>query len=116
MREINFRAWDKRFKRMSFGAGALLLRINETDFSEPMQYTGLKDKNGMEVWEGDIIEFDRDEWGGNGNIFVVKWDSKGGAWNFGGGGSWEGDFSFRQVIGNIYENPELLTQPKEESK
>lgn len=66
------------------------------------QFTGLLDKDGQRIFEGDSIEFDRKEWGGDDNIHTVEWDEKEGCWNWGGGGgSW--DMEFRKVIGNIHE-------------
>lgn len=73
-----------------------------------MQFTGLTDKNGVEIFEGDIIEC----WGYN---LVVKWvdsDASFFAESFDqsiceSGQEWGGDC---EVIGNIYQNPELLKQ------
>lgn len=70
------------------------------------QFTNKKDSKGIEIYEGDIIEFDRREWGGDDNIHVVQWDIHNAEWCCGGGST--SDMQWRTVIGNIYENPELL--------
>jgi uncharacterized phage protein (TIGR01671 family) len=72
------------------------------------QYTGLKDKNGKEIYEGDIISFgviDEDD------LFWVVWEDIESRFileSNGGLGCWLLDVSDREVIGNIMENPELL--------
>lgn len=70
-----------------------------------MQFTGKK-AQGIDVYENDIIEFDKKEWGGEGNIHLVTWDEKKSEWSWGGGCT--SDMEFRKVIGNKFENPELL--------
>lgn len=82
-----------------------------------MQYTGLKDKNGKEIYDGDIVKLwlvERDEvfW----NSFLVKFFEGCFICEFLGGDTEEypifeywNDSQDLEIIGNIYENPELLT-------
>lgn len=121
MREIKFRAWDKRSEKMvdqqylnCHRSGFFLLRGDEFEF---MQFTGLHDKNGMEIYEGDVVHMD-DADGVPHPCEVTftdcSWrcDSKDGEWGeyfkeFVGGV--EGRAEELEIIGNIYETPELLT-------
>ena len=128
MREIKFRVWNTETNKMiinvkEMGVFALksIYTIDEflvipTDEKYPlMQYTGLKDKNGVDIYDGDICRC----WGGtefNGyyeynKIYEVKWqgsgfemmiDDCGYGWNYSSG------FEYIEIIGNIYENKELL--------
>ena len=128
MREIKFRAWDKINKRMlgyeridklEFGKDGLEILYADNgrgycigDFVL-MQYTGLKDKNGKEIYEDDIllpVELHDSNLhcykNGKGIPVVIKYDSHRTFYNTPCDiGNWE-------VIGNIHENPELLKEGK----
>lgn len=128
MREIKFRIWVPKHKDMHYEpVNGLTMPINLIfqDYDEGvvfMQYTGMKDKNSKEVYEGDILEIesydmqsdDEENDGWTKKIKVVEWDDnycgfKPFCWSC----SCEDRFyayKFRNplVIGNIYENPELL--------
>ena len=118
MRDIKFRAWDTKFKAMSspmnlrngldffhFGPShkGQLIRALASDSIDLMQYTGLHDKNGVEIYEGDIVRRDN-------TIFLVVWYEYG--WHYAWGAdevsSRLHDANMFEVIGNIYENPKLL--------
>ena len=122
-----FRAWTEEGKVMyydvyPFKDDTLLLSYDEIAFDEVpasdfilMQSTGLKDKDGKEIYEGDVVKY---EVGSNTYTEEVAYDK-----NFAGFGVRDADidiiFTFLQladvvdlisleVVGNIYENPELL--------
>lgn len=108
MRTIKFRAWDTRFNDMHYYADVRTWHLNTPDLEECtlMQYTGLLDKNGKEIYEGDIVL-----WGGIHNR-VVKWEPYGySPWACDGEGDHDCHAGWHvesEIIGNIYENPELI--------
>ena len=112
MKEIKFRVWDKTSKemvninRIDIGDGSCKPTIFGDVFYdywndvELMQYTGHKDKNGKEIYEGDVIQTD-EYWVGDryfmkSEIIIIKDIRK--------------CYKLRPctVIGNIYENPGFL--------
>ncbi len=141
MREIKFRAWDKDCEMMFYsdktyddhfyefcGGKLFCISIIENGYSgslyDPpspsceeldniMQFTGLYDKNGKGVWEGDIVERWGEYWkeksvvtyGDGYYIPLVRAE-------YGHNCIDTYDPDDFEVIGNIYENPELLEKDK----
>jgi uncharacterized phage protein (TIGR01671 family) len=126
MREIKYRMWNKKEKKMydigvldfddkkAYMRGYLNYTVSNYMFEniELMQYTGLHDKNGKEIYEGDVLRFSEVD------TAIVKWNEKYSYfmvkpiqdYYFDSdvlGHTLEYNDSV-EVIGNIYENPDLL--------
>jgi hypothetical protein len=102
-RIIKFRSWNPVSRVMQY-------KIEDTivgclnDYNNIMQYPGLKDRRGVEIWEGDIVRLSALD---NNEIQQVYYENKESRFKY-----TNREFSINcytvEVIGNIYENPELL--------
>lgn len=114
MRELKFRAWDKVEKKYIYdflNYCFMNFKISYNPWNDDRyikeQYTGLKDKNGVEIYEGDIVVY---EWLNHPFNAVVRWDEKRCKFYY-------SDKNFNNadhliVIGNVNENHELLEKVK----
>lgn len=121
MREIKFRAWCESLKLMQApfdlikdkGMLGGLGEIHNADYIV-MQYTGLKDRSGVEIYEGDILRFhDPDDFDHEEpHLTDISWHEEQGCWMTDDIERTLGDvllwYNEVEVIGNIHENPELL--------
>jgi uncharacterized phage protein (TIGR01671 family) len=123
MREVKLRAWVTTYSGGNIMADVLWINFREhviladnglqyTDY-KLLQFTGLYDESGREIYEGDILaHIDAYD-----SLFgKVVWDDKAACWAFAilmEDGSFDLDrlddhAAYAEVIGNIYDNPELL--------
>lgn len=122
MRDIKFEVWDVEMKHMigweeiqkEWEAEGYNPSMLSGDHYIPREYTGLKDKNGKEIYEGDITNYGIVKWHDN-----LTWDGGGSShpgFYFDKTMAWEnGELDYHtgfdeeiEVIGNIYEQKELL--------
>lgn len=128
--EIKFRAWNKKDKvmvdvaAMNFGPSGLWSLIEDADDAELqladnyelMQYTGLKDKNGREIYEGDIVRTGEDNIG-DPDPTIGQVIMREGSWLIENEKKQEeiglfSEITSREVIGNIFEDKQLLERKR----
>lgn len=136
MRQLKFRAWNTSAKQWQTDYSALdcngnfLVKMSENSFDQSdgvklifQQYTGLKDKNGVEIYEGDVIAY-TSHTKTLGDVYhrrVVEWHDEVARFSMHKIGKHTSDpkaneyslfkaekMQKLEIIGNIYENPELL--------
>lgn len=111
-KKIKFRIWDRNKKQMLYYPKNRTFTLNDLYFADEdtryvfMQSTGLFDKKGVEIYEGDTVKTNND------NIVKVSYSNYFGAFHFGGFPTNQEEIQRLEIeiIGNIYQNPELLNK------
>jgi len=118
MKEYKFRVWSEILDKMIYSKdnaikfyNGILLSCGDICDGKVMQYTGLKDKNGKEIYEGDIVNC-MDSWEA-----IIEYHEYSGGWyckNIETGNYVticnQENMKHMKIIGNRYENPELLNE------
>ena len=120
MRDIKFRSWNKVNKTMYDNSiynckDSFDMQLKHPQIYEVMQYIGLEDKNGRKIYEGDIITITLD----TGNVITGSVGMNNGQWSIKYYDRYYSLVSIwydmqPEVIGNIYENSELLERNEDE--
>ena len=131
MRDIRFRAWDKNLKVMleKYAFQGINGELHPALYKDHcpnlilMQYTGLLDKNGKEIYEGDIVKFLYSQPVKGITFYEVYWREEVAGFEFlefcdkdtkeSWMPSWDHCAACGDVVGNVYETPELLKQDGE---
>lgn len=139
MREIKFRAWDGRKMQhrvlpvladafVEYGGIGKHLITSDLTKGVLMQFTGLTDKNGIEIYEGDILRAKQNQWGYIEHLMKCEWldehacftftildknakmmsNSRDGTPSVGDSYAPKVIENWAEIIGNIMEDPELL--------
>lgn len=130
-----FRAYFNKYKRMIYSIGVVNENTILVDFNGDgnletifltndislMKYSGLKDKNGNEIYEGDVCRWtDSEAFDGEiiSDVFIARYSDEYLKWIGENNNSYDDLYDFTddrqlELIGNIYENPKLLEEVEE---
>lgn len=114
---VNYRAWNSKDKKWEYGIGMGMgghLITNHNEDYTVVPWTGLYDKNGTKVYHGDIVTNHGVGRNGMQRLFLVHWDKQRGRYlmddiTSGLGGTLHANEAIVcEVVGNIFENPEMI--------